>query len=266
MQYAILIYGAHKFKKKALSTRAFNTLPGVAAAPTQEFFHALNLIGKTKKRAWMIDFVERMKELQVPRDQSIYNTLITSHLRKGSHTKAWEFVEAMEKDGLFPDLRTLNILLDRSSSDHSIAKTLELMKVMKDEHKVQLDLVTYNTLIKLAFRRDDLERAKAAYAQIEQQGLKPDAITLTHMLKAYKHLEKKVHGKTSALALADEFQTKHGIELNLAHYNLLVDTCVRHNDIPKAKELVTLLTLTTSPPPKKTPLLTLNMSIFRFKQ
>src|SRR5689334_21852049 len=129
-----------------------------------------------------------MRELGVQPDQYVYNSMIGGALQRGSYSQAWDLLTEMQQHGLQPDVKTLNVFINGSRKDEHYGKTLQLVKQLKEEQGVKLDLITYNSLMKLSVSRGEPQNALEIYKTIEKEGLRPDAITLTLMLKACRGL------------------------------------------------------------------------------
>jgi pentatricopeptide repeat protein len=180
------------------------------------------------------NILERMRGDGVARDVITYNTLMHCLAKTGSHD-AEKMLDIMEEDGVPRNATTYNTLLvsylsstalpkSRSRTNHktrreqqnvlvqSTQKAERLFTRIKNDPTVDLDIVSYNTMLHFYALGGDAHKARALLDEIKDSSLvKPDTITFNTVINAYGNSFRLRDGPEQAESLLHQMISKDGL-------------------------------------------------------
>jgi pentatricopeptide repeat protein len=92
--------------------------------------------------------------------------------------------------------------------------------------RVPCNLVTFNSLMDVCVRCENLQMAAVFLQDMMQLGIEPDLITFSTLIKGYSHMGEV----RKALALADELKSR-GLKCDEIMYNSLIDGCSKGSEL-----------------------------------
>ena len=103
-----------------------------------------------------------------------------------------------------------------------------------DTEIVEKDSVSWNTIIGGFAMHGDSEKALYLFAQMKQQGFRPDAVTLINVLSACTHMGLVEEGRR----YFTNMETDYGIRPQIEHYGCMVDLLGRGGLIEEAVDMI----------------------------
>jgi pentatricopeptide repeat protein len=128
------------------------------------------------------DMASRGQDLSRP----VSNALIDGYSQLGMFDKCVEIIDIMKAQGVTPDHITYTSLLKncRFGGKQALQSMMVIYKAMVEQN-VQMDIITYTSLVNAAISLGDLEKVQFFYQEMLQRRIKPDAIFLNALLHAY---------------------------------------------------------------------------------
>ncbi|CAF2099136.1 BnaA05g16710D [Brassica napus] len=111
-----------------------------------------------------------------------YNTMIDTYGKSGQIKEASETFKRMLEEGIVPTTVTFNTMIHMYGNNGQLGEVTSLMKTMKLQ--CLPDTRTYNILISLHTKNNDIERAGAYFKEMKHAGLKPDPVSYRTLLYA----------------------------------------------------------------------------------
>ncbi|KAH7421810.1 hypothetical protein KP509_13G076800 [Ceratopteris richardii] len=179
-----------------------------------------------------------------------WSTLIAGFVEAGEGEEALKCFQQMQNEGLSPDAVTFACILKACGSIGAIDKGeqihYEITKngllgsnvilgnalidmyvkcgALSKAHKVLMELcsrnvVSWSSLIAGYAQRGEYEQAIDCFNQMQQDNIYPDAITISCVLSACRHLGLVEEGHK----LFENMSTKYGIRQDLDHYTSIID-------------------------------------------
>ncbi|XWS13755.1 hypothetical protein CRYUN_Cryun36dG0065500 [Craigia yunnanensis] len=130
-----------------------------------------------------------------------YNTLIDTYGKAGQLREASETYEMMLREGIVPTTVTFNTMI-HICGNHGLLEVASLMKKM-EEVQCLPDTRTYNILISLHAKHDDIKMAAGYFAKMKEACLEPDLVSYRTLLYAYS-IRKMVSGAEDLIQEMDE--------------------------------------------------------------
>ncbi|CAH8381502.1 unnamed protein product [Eruca vesicaria subsp. sativa] len=112
-----------------------------------------------------------------------YNTMIDTYGKSGQIKEASETFKRMLEEGIVPTTVTFNTMIHMYGNNGQLGEVTSLMKMMKLQ--CVPDTRTYNILISLHTKGNDIERAGAYFKEMKNAGLKPDPVSYRTLLYAF---------------------------------------------------------------------------------
>merc|ERR1719221_1018008 len=158
----------------------------------------------------------------------IYNSVFKgfSHLKQ--YERAWDvYNEMLSLKSQFTNVKG-------HCQENRIDRALELLEVMKRTRELRPDEFMYNTLIDGCARNGMYERGLALLQEMQRNGVRPSAYTLTVTVK----LADRGRRPEKAFELCEELSKKYHLAMNVYIYNNLIHTCTRAQDVDWALDLL----------------------------
>eukprot|EP00751_Fragilariopsis_kerguelensis_P021617 CAMPEP_0170898086 /NCGR_PEP_ID=MMETSP0734-20130129/45863_1 /TAXON_ID=186038 /ORGANISM="Fragilariopsis kerguelensis, Strain L26-C5" /LENGTH=920 /DNA_ID=CAMNT_0011290817 /DNA_START=171 /DNA_END=2933 /DNA_ORIENTATION=+ len=152
-------------------------------------------------------FLEKMKNDKITPDVISYNTIIHCLAQSGKVQDAELILEDMEEVGVSPNSITYNTLLaaylsqssPRKSNKHKeedqtiqsrkvyAINVIKLFDKMRSDHRIEPDVVTYNTMLHFHSRVGDVEKAESLLKEmfLEDSRVSPDSTSLNTVINAW---------------------------------------------------------------------------------
>jgi pentatricopeptide repeat protein len=152
-------------------------------------------------RAVMV--LEKMKNDGIAPDVISYNTTVNCLARAGKFHDAELMLEDMEAVGVYPNSVTYNTLLSAYLSQSSSTKSKKhenkdqtsqsrksaekLFEKMRNDSRIEPDVVTYNTMLHFHSRIGDIEKAESLLKEmfLEDTRVTPDSTSLNTVINAW---------------------------------------------------------------------------------
>ncbi|KAF3584983.1 hypothetical protein F2Q69_00030528 [Brassica cretica] len=112
-----------------------------------------------------------------------YNTMIDTYGKSGQIKEASETFNRMLEEGIVPTTVTFNTMIHMYGNNGQLGEVTSLMKTMKLQ--CLPDTRTYNILISLHTKNNDIVRAGAYFKEMKNAGLKPDPVSYRTLLYAF---------------------------------------------------------------------------------
>jgi pentatricopeptide repeat protein len=171
----------------------------------------------------MLQFVDKMRELQVPLRNAEYSFIIKAFFAKKDHDQARKTLEEMKQAGLTPSVLDYNLLVCLYVDNGDEKSMLELLAEMF-KAGTNADTSTFNIWMTLYAKHGMLESFMRIAKLMEENGLVPDQVTLGLMLD--------VCVKTNFMAGLDLLQhlVKIGANVDISGYNIVLRAAAQRGD------------------------------------
>ncbi|XP_010458842.1 PREDICTED: putative pentatricopeptide repeat-containing protein At1g13800 isoform X1 [Camelina sativa] len=198
------------------------------------------------------DLLDRMWELGVEPEKSMYGRLIGAWCRVNNVRKAQKFFEILLSKEIIPDLFTYTIMINTCCRLNKLKQAYALFQDMK-RRDVKPDVVTYTVLLnsipELDMKREmeafdvkrdvvyytvminrycqlnDLEKAKTHFKEMKKREIVPDVVTYTVLLSNDPELD-----------LTREMKA-FDVKPDVFYYTVLIDRQCKMGDLTEAKRI-----------------------------
>ncbi|CAH1761866.1 12771_t:CDS:2 [Entrophospora sp. SA101] len=165
-----------------------------------------------------------MVENNVERDHKTYTLLIKASGELKSYDMALQHFNNMIKEGLAPDVRVYNSLLNViAKTQNEPATAMEKYNEMKSKG-LQPTIVTYNILIGFMKKKKQNHLALELFEQMQKESIVPDAKILESV-------------DITGLKAAKVLQEEYNVIPNIRDYNLMLSTELKRSDYDDALEI-----------------------------
>jgi leucine-rich PPR motif-containing protein len=223
-----------------------------AFAKTIQKFNSL-IISNKDKTVDAFTILNNMQKSQVNPDIITYNCLLDMSFKLEQFEQAKKLYEEMSDftSPVQPDAVTYNILLKgcvnelRECGDNvtNKANALKKAKYFITEMKnrcLQLNDITYNTIIDACVEGNDFDTAWGYYKEMETNGVQPDLYTYATLIKGLKSItvndESNLNKVVEILEMIKEGKCGD-LQVDEVLYNSVLDTCIKFNKIELAESL-----------------------------
>jgi len=118
-------------------------------------------------------------------DEVVYNTLLDGCARYGQFERGMKVIDTMRAAGMAGSNFTLSLVAKLASRSKQPEKAFELVERLQAEFKVnKLNMHVFNNLIHAASVNNDLPKAKATFARMLSEQVKPDGRTFSLLLRS----------------------------------------------------------------------------------
>lgn len=183
-------------------------------------------------RVW--DVYDEMMSQGLEFSMVTYNALIDTCSRSGDLERIPQLLKNIEAQGLKMGIVTYSTILKGYCRKNLLDNAFELFEELEASGEFQPDEIMYNTLLDGCARQGLYSRGMALFEKMKKSSVRPSNYTLSVLVKVANR-GKKIE---KAFELCEEVSKKHGFRLNIHVYNNLVQTCINHNDIPRALDVV----------------------------
>jgi pentatricopeptide repeat protein len=140
--------------------------------------------------------------------------------------------EEEEEDRIISNVVTYNTLIDMYNKQNNMEKAHQLLGEMK-QARITPDVVTYNTLIKMYSKQDSMEKVQQMLGEMKQARINPNVVTYNTLIEMYS----KQNSMEKAHQLLREMK-QAGINPDVVTYNTLIKMYSKQNDMEKAHQLL----------------------------
>jgi len=179
--YGSLIKAAVESGRLDLSRRLFRE------SGNPDLLNYMSLIraaGREKDLPKALELLEELEAAPLAIDATAYNCVLEVCVASGNRAAATKLLKRMEARG-HVDVVSYNTYMKVLFADGAgeISSVLQSMR----SRGLRPNAVTYNSLIKNAVMRQDLQGAWTLISQMEEEGTNPDAFTCSILMKGLKH-------------------------------------------------------------------------------
>jgi pentatricopeptide repeat protein len=195
------------------------------------YMSLIRAAGREKDLPKALELLEQLEEAPLVVDATAYNCVLEVCVTSGNRTAATKLLKRMEEKGQV-DVVSYNTYLKLLFAEGLSVEIDNVLQTMRNRG-LSPNAVTYNSLVKDAVMRQDLQRAWALIKQMEAEGPKPDAFTCSILMKGVKHtscsedVDKIVDLMQRAKVTPDEVLV-----------NCLLDAYVRLRNIPRLVQVL----------------------------
>merc|ERR1719265_815802 len=116
-------------------------------------------------------------------DELMYNSLLDGCAKEHRPDDALKLLGDMKKSGVTPSNYTLSMLVKLMGRCRRLNKAFTLVKDIRQEYGLKVNIQVYTCLIQACFNNKQAGKAVALHEQIIQEGLLPDEMTYTVLMK-----------------------------------------------------------------------------------
>mmetsp|Transcript_63916 Transcript_63916/g.114070 ORF Transcript_63916/g.114070 Transcript_63916/m.114070 type:complete len:1000 (-) Transcript_63916:89-3088(-) len=187
------------------------------------------------ERVWLV--YQEMLALNLDFSIVTYNALVDACARCGEIDFVPEIVQTMKAHGIEPDIITYSTILKYQCREKRLDDAFKLLDHMLNNTPHRPDEIMYNTLLDGCARQGLYDRGIWLLKEMGRAGVTPSNFTLSGLVKLCSranHLER-------AFVLVDEISSKFNFKPNVYVYSNLVYSCIMHQDLPRAVDVVDLM-------------------------
>lgn len=179
-------------------------------------------------RVWQV--YEEMVSQKLEFSMTTYNALIDTCAQSGELARIPALLKGIQAQGLKMCIITYSTIIKAYCKQNLLDKAFDLFDEVEKSGEFQPDEIMYNTLLDGCARQAVYERGMELFERMKQSGVRPTNFTLSVLVKLANR-GKKIE---VAFSLCDELSTKYGFRLSIHVFNNLMQTCINHNDLPRA--------------------------------
>ncbi|KAJ3677587.1 hypothetical protein LUZ60_003311 [Juncus effusus] len=179
------------------------------------------------------EILENQKSLPQGKREGFIIRIITLYGRACMSNHAIKTFREMHLFGCKRTVKSFNATLKVLSQAGRYDELCFFFTEAPEKYEIQMDEISYNTLIKIMCERQDLELAYKVMKEMGKLGIKPDVVTYTTLISAfYKNDRREIaDGLWNLMRL-------RGINPNLATYNVRIQYLIHHSRTFEANNLV----------------------------
>jgi pentatricopeptide repeat protein len=224
-----------------------------------------NALAAMYSKCGVLEKAEQVLEELPNRDVASWNTLISGYVQQGQNEKALSCYERIQNDCLSPDTVTFMCMLKACGSIRALAKGKQIHSEIvrigllnketvlrnalvdmyakcgmleKARHLVEglsiRDIIAWNSLIGGYTQQGQCDEALNTFEQLQREGLLPDAVTFTCILKACSSIGVSERGKR----IHDKVSRVHSLKKDPVLGTTLVNMYAKCGLVSKAREVL----------------------------
>jgi len=116
-------------------------------------------------------------------DELMYNSLLDGCAKEHRPDDALKLLADMKKSGVTPSNYTLSMLVKLMGRCRRLSQAFTLVEDIKQEYGLKVNIQVYTCLIQACFNNRQASKAVALHEQIIKEGLLPDEMTYTVLMK-----------------------------------------------------------------------------------
>eukprot|EP00210_Caulerpa_lentillifera_P000300 g293.t1 len=187
------------------------------------------------------EIMEDMEDRGIIADEETYNTLLKLCSRSNLTTDAINILDEIKSNGLFPTVISYSTVIDGISKDKKLsnAEVLDLSsKILHTMEKedIQWDNHTYCSLLSVAIRLRDLDKATRLFNEMKRLRIRPSSVTYGNMIKCYEKLGDPSNGDAYLKPLLNLMKEceRNRTKFYAEGYNSLLTACAKASNINEA--------------------------------
>eukprot|EP00210_Caulerpa_lentillifera_P000309 g302.t1 len=190
------------------------------------------------------EIMEDMEDRGIIADEETYNTLLKLCTRSNLTTDAINILDEIKSNGLFPTVISYSTVIDGISKDKKLsnAEVLDLSsKILRTMEKedIQWDNHTYCSLLSVAIRLRDLDKATQLFNEMKRLRIRPRSVTYAIMIKCYEKLGDPSDSDAYLKPCLDLYEkcNQAGFKLSVEGYTSLLTACTKASNLDEASRI-----------------------------
>jgi pentatricopeptide repeat protein len=187
--------------------------------------------GREKDLNKALELLEELEAAPLAIDATAYNCVLEVCVASGNRAAATKLLKRMESKG-HVDVVSYNTFMKVLFADGAHTEITGVLQSMRSRG-LRPNAVTYNSLVKDAVMRQDIQSAWKLIGQMEEEGTNPDAFTCSILLKGVKH--------TSSSEVVDkvvDLIQRANVTPDEVLVNCLLEAYVRLRNIPRLVQVL----------------------------
>ncbi|KAJ4912070.1 Pentatricopeptide repeat-containing protein [Raphanus sativus] len=178
-----------------------------------------NVIGSPRQaeRVWM-----EMGNVGVEHDVVSYSCMMSCYSKGGNLSKVLRLFDRMKREGVEADRKVYNAVVHALAKGGFVSEAVKLMKTMEEEKGMELNVVSYNSLIKPLCKAKKTEEAKRVFEEMIERGVLPT-------IRTYHAFMRILRTGDEVFELLDKM-TKMGCEPTVDTFIMLIRKFCRWRD------------------------------------
>jgi len=130
-------------------------------------------------------FSDMQQEKRCMPDEVLFNSLLGGCAKEFRLEEALQLLDQMRKTGVAPSNFTLSMLVKLMCRCRRLDQAFSMLDDMSKEYKFKINIQVYTCLIQGCFHNGQIDKALAVYSRIISDGLQPDAMTYTVLVRGF---------------------------------------------------------------------------------
>jgi len=130
-------------------------------------------------------FSDMQKEKRCAPDEVLFNSLLGGCAKEFRLDEALQLLDQMRKTGVAPSNFTLSMLVKLMCRCRRLDQAFSMLEDMSKEYNFKINIQVYTCLIQGCFHNGQIDKALAVYNRIITDGLQPDAMTYTVLVRGF---------------------------------------------------------------------------------
>jgi len=195
------------------------------------YMSLIRAAGREKDLNKALELLEELEAAPLAIDATAYNCVLEVCVASGNRAAATKLLKRMESKG-HVDVVSYNTFMKVLFADGAHTEITGVLQSMRSRG-LRPNAVTYNSLVKDAVMRQDIQSAWKLIGQMEEEGTNPDAFTCSILLKGVKH--------TSSSEVVDkvvDLIQRANVTPDEVLVNCLLEAYVRLRNIPRLVQVL----------------------------
>merc|ERR1719502_908109 len=133
-------------------------------------------------------FREMQREGKCAPDEVMFNSLLGGCAKEFRLDEALQLLNSMKKCNIAPSNYTLSMLVKLMCRCRRLDQAFTVLEDISKEYKFKINIQVYTCLIQGCFHNGQLDKALTVYNRIIKDGLLPDAMTYTVLIRGFLRL------------------------------------------------------------------------------